>query len=158
MIKDKRIILVGPAGAGKTFISNKFRTAGYKEEISYTSRPIRLGEINGIDYNFVSKEEFLDMISTDELYEWAKHGDYFYGTRNEDFYNSDIFVWETEGVSKLKPLDRANSIIIFVNTPMNIRVKRMKERGWDLYDIYKRLKTDRIKFKSFNDFDLEIHS
>ena len=92
MIKDKRIILVGPAGAGKTFISNKFRTAGYKEEISYTSRPIRLGEINGIDYNFVSKEEFLDMISTDELYEWAKHGDYFYGTRNEDFYNSDIFM------------------------------------------------------------------
>lgn len=153
-----RIILCGPAAAGKTFISNSFQLKGYKEEISYTSRPIRNNEVNGIDYHFVTVEQFQKMINNNEMYEWTKHGEYFYGTSIKDFYQSDIFVWETEGVNQLKSEDRKNSLIIFVNTPMEIRVKRMKARGWELYDIFKRLQIDKQKFKNFTNYDFKIQS
>lgn len=72
--------------------------------------------------------------------------------------SDDIFVWETEGIKQLKNEDRKNTLIIFVNTPMDIRIKRMKERGWELYDIFKRLQIDRQKFKNFTNYDFEINS
>ena len=59
----KRIVLVGRAASGKDHARKKFEAKGYKYGISYTSRPPRSNEVNGIDYHFLSKEQFEDMIS-----------------------------------------------------------------------------------------------
>jgi len=155
---NKRIILVGPSAAGKTFMSEKFQQAGYKLEVSYTSRIPRKGEIDEVDYIFLSKHEFEKKIKNNEFYEYTEYNGNYYGTGLKEFYNADIFVWETEGVKKLNPEDRKNSLVIFINTNKNERINRMINRKWSLEYINKRLEIDDKKFNQFTDFDIEIQS
>src|ERR1035437_3624382 len=53
-----RIIICGSAASGKDHLRKKFEDKGYKYGISYTTRPPRTGEINGVDYHFLTNEEF----------------------------------------------------------------------------------------------------
>ncbi|MBI4667315.1 MAG: guanylate kinase [Nitrospinae bacterium] len=76
------IVLSAPSGAGKTTVANKLLKAvpGLERSISHTTRPIRPGEKNGVDYHFVTKKEFEGMVARDEFIEWAEvHGN-LYGT------------------------------------------------------------------------------
>jgi guanylate kinase len=128
---NKRIILVGPTCSGKTFIRDKFREKGYKIDVSYTSRPPREGEKNGWDYNFIG-DEFPFRISQNEFYEYVQYGSYWYGTGMREWHSSEIFIMETDGIKHINTEDRKDSLVIYVNTPLVIRIKRMKERGWDV--------------------------
>ena len=153
-----RIILCGPSCGGKIFISEKLQNAGYKLEVSYTSRPIRKGEKHHKDYIFLSKDEFKCMIEDGEFFEWVEYNGNYYGTGKKQFKKSDIFVWETDGIEHLSPKERKESTIIYVNTPVKIRMNRMYKRGWKSEEIHKRIKTDIEKFKNFKNFDIEIQS
>lgn len=62
-------ILCGPTGSGKTTIQNELGKRGYKEIVSYTTRPIRPGEIQDVDYHFVSYDTFLEMQDNHEFAE-----------------------------------------------------------------------------------------
>jgi len=89
--KHGRLIVVsGPSGAGKSSLLKKLLTK-YEGKIlfsvSYTSREKRVGEEDGIDYNFVSKKEFEDKINDNIFLEWAIVHDNYYGTSNEYIYN-----------------------------------------------------------------------
>jgi len=155
---NKRIILVGPSAAGKNFIRQKFIEKGFSFDVSYTTRKPRNGEINGIDYIFISDEEFTRKINENFFYEWVNYGENKYGTGKYEFENKDIFIMETEAINNLKPEDRINSLVIFVNTPEHIRIERMKERGWNEEKIQERIKIDKEKFENFTNFDLQISS
>ena len=157
-MKHKRIILVGPSAAGKTYMRDSFVKQGFKGDISYTSRPPRDTETDGIDYHFIPASRFKKMIKNGEFYEFVGFGDYYYGTANISWSNSDIFVMETEGVKSINSIDRPNCIIIYVNTPLDIRINRMLKRGWPVDKVLKRLETDNENFKNFTDFDIEICS
>ncbi len=76
------IVISAPSGAGKTTLCNGLvrRFPALKESISYTTRAPRSGEQDGVDYHFVSLEQFQQMIDREEFVEWAQvHGNY-YGT------------------------------------------------------------------------------
>ena len=157
---SKRIILCGPAAAGKDYIRNKFKDKDFRIDCSYTTRPMREGEKNGREYNFVSEEVFLAMIANKEFYEYVKHGEYYYGTELFSWENADVFIMETDGIKQLSKEDKECSLIIFVTAPRSVRIKRMKEdRGWDTHKIFQRLKVDIDKFKGFENIaDLVINS
>ena len=154
---NKKIILVGPSAAGKDFIRNKFREKGFRVDISYTSRPLRDTEIDGIDYHFIG-DEFPYRISQNDFYEYIKHGEYWYGTGMREWNNSEVFIMETEGLKHISAEERKNSLVIFINTPQHIRIKRMKQRGWDNNKMRDRIMIDENKFQGFTDFDIEICS
>jgi guanylate kinase len=154
----KRIILVGMTCAGKSFIRQKFADKGYTYDVSYTTRKPREGETYGIDYNFISSSEFTLRISQGAFFEYVPYGKDFYGTGLYEWKNSDVFIMETEGIKHITPEDRKNSLIIFVDTPLKTRMKRMKERGWDEDKIIERIKVDHDKFLGFTDYDLKIVS
>jgi guanylate kinase len=159
MKKNKRIILVGPTCSGKTYARDKFREKGFKVDVSWTTRPMREGEVHDFDYYFTSKEYFETLIECEGFYEWVKYGDYYYGTGMEEWEKlSQVFIMETDGVSKIKPEDRPDCLIIYVNTPFDTRLKRMRERGWTDEKISERVRVDQQKFRNFNDYDLEISS
>lgn len=158
MEKDKRIILIGPSASGKTYISDEFKKKGYEAEVSCTTRCIRPGEEDGVDYNFFKKFQFEQFIEAGMMYEYVKYGEHYYGTMKEEFYKADIFVWETEGLKQLKPEDRKSTVIIYVNTPIEVRMHRMTQRGWDMNKIAERLDIDDKVFKNFTNFDIEIQS
>jgi len=155
---NNRIILTGPAAAGKDFIKSKFRERGFLCDVSYTSRPPRINEVDGVDYNFISKEKFMAWVNDEGFYEWAEHGGHLYGTGNFEWQTSKVFIMEAEGVSKIKPEDRKTSLVIYIDTPEQIRVRRLLKRGWTIETINDRKRTDDIKFKDFTNYDLKIES
>ena len=155
--RHKRIILVGPACGGKTFIKDAFTKQGFINDVSYTSRPPRDTEKEGIDYHFIPTSKFTEMIKNGEFYEFVSFGGNFYGTSVKHWETSDVFILETDGVSKIHPEDRQD-MIMYVNTPMTTRASRMLFRGWDPQKIADRILTDQINFENFTDFDIEISS
>jgi guanylate kinase len=157
-MNHKRIILCGPSASGKNYIREKFREKGFLCDVSYTSREPRQGEINGIDYYFIDNSAFEDLIKRNAFYEWVKYGDYYYGTGNYEWNNCEIFIMETDGISKIKQKDRNDCLIICVDTPLPLRMIRMKERGWDDNKIQKRRNIDYKKFKDFSNYDFKISS
>src|SRR5206468_12682450 len=75
-------IVSAPSGAGKTTLVERLveRMPNLKMSRSYTSRPAREGETDGVDYNFVSRDRFESMIAAGEFLEWADVFGNLYGT------------------------------------------------------------------------------
>ncbi len=81
---DKGVLFIisAPSGAGKTtlcrYVRDRFKDMAYS--VSYTTRPPRPGEQPGVDYHFISRDEFERGIRTRQWAEWAKVHDNYYGT------------------------------------------------------------------------------
>ena len=75
-------VLSSPSGAGKSTIARKLLEADHDISISVsaTTRPIRPGEVDGVDYHFVSVERFKEMVAAGEFLEWAHVFGHRYGT------------------------------------------------------------------------------
>ena len=80
--RGQLIVLSGPSGVGKSTVIAEL--LGQRDNIyfsvSYTTRQPRVGEQNGVNYNFVSREEFERMIGADEILEFAVYVHNYYGT------------------------------------------------------------------------------
>ena len=76
------LVIAAPSGTGKTSVCRRLLEidANVEFSVSHTTRPIRDGERNGMDYHFVDTEEFRRMVDAGEFLEWAEYGGNFYGT------------------------------------------------------------------------------
>ena len=136
MIKTKKtgelIIISGTTCAGKGTIIKELLSSSKDMvlSISYTSRPIRPGEIDGVDYYFVSHEEFESKIKNDDFLEYAKvrYGEYFGTPKKEviDLLNSGkdvILEIDVQGAEIIKE-KFPNTLLIFILAPSMEEVKR----------------------------------
>lgn len=79
--KGQLVVLSGPSGVGKsTVIAELMAQRKLFFSVSYTTRQPRVGEADGVNYNFVSREEFQRMIDADELLEYTQYQGNYYGT------------------------------------------------------------------------------
>ncbi len=78
-------VLSSPSGAGKSTIARKLLASedNLALSVSATTRPMRLGEVDGIDYHFVSVDRFREMVAAHEFLEWAHVFGHRYGTLRE---------------------------------------------------------------------------
>ena len=76
------IVLSGPSGVGKSTVISELLSerSDIYFSISFTTRQPRVGEEDGVNYNFVSRETFEGMIARDEFLEYAQYVDNYYGT------------------------------------------------------------------------------
>jgi guanylate kinase len=156
-MSHKRIVICGPAAAGKNVLRNRLEEKGFAFDVSYTTRPKRSGEKEGIDYKFITNEVFAFMTQIGSFYEHVIHNGYGYGTGLKEWENSDCFIMETDGIKHIDLKNRKKTFIIYLNPPVKVRKERMKnERGWTDEEIDKRIKVDRKKFKNFKDYDIII--
>ena len=85
MKKGKLIVIVAPSGTGKSTLierlKNDFPILSWS--VSCTTRSIRTGEVNGVNYHFISKEDFEQRIAQNEFVEWALVHSNYYGTSKQ---------------------------------------------------------------------------
>lgn len=143
-------ILSSPSGAGKTTLSrallDKYKSAPTHESIrmsvSVTTRKPRPGEEQGRDYFFVNHEEFLNMVSAEDLLEHARVFDYHYGTP-ADFVNANIengtdvlFDIDWQGTRQLTEKARNEVVSIFILPPsMKELERRLRARAQDADEV-----------------------
>jgi len=149
----KRLIIVGKGGSGKDHLRKMLEDRGFRYCISHTTRPIREGEENGKDYWFINSSMLTSM--ADDFYEAVFFNSWFYGTSFGEFNSSNLFIMTPKGVEKLKPEDRKESNILYLNIDEGTRRSRLESRR-DADDVKRRLEADFADFKDFTDFDFEI--
>ena len=132
------VIISGVAGAGKDTIKKELikRMDNVVSLPSYTSRPMRNGDVVGGTYHFVTKQEFEEMIKNDEFYEYDIHHDNYYGTSKKllnEIINQgkvivkDIDVNGTQNLIELLGND-TKIITIFLRVPKEELKRRLEER------------------------------
>ncbi len=143
--KGKLIIFSAPSGSGKTTIVKNLLTKDFNMEfsISATTRNPRGEEKHGIDYYFLSPEEFRKKIAGNELLEWEEvYTDKYYGTLKSEVDritskgNNIIFDVDVIGGLNIKKMYGENAISIFIKPPSIEELKkRLKGRGTDSSEI-----------------------
>lgn len=139
-------VVSAPSGTGKTtlcrVIMDSFNNIGYS--ISHTTRQPREGETNGVDYYFVSKEEFESMVKKNRLAEWAEvHGNY-YGTSVaflEECIGTGRDVLLDIDVNGAKQIKKAfpDAVTIFIMPPsVEVLRERLQNRGTDSDEVIKK--------------------
>jgi len=148
-----KIIIVGPGGSGKDFLRKKMVERGFDYGVSFTSRPPREGEKEGIDYyyrdiNFFESNKAI-FLELQEFNDWK------YGISKGEFSIKNLFILSPAGLKSLPKSFRADSFVIYLNPAEDTRVKRLKERN-DADDVERRLIADQKDFFEFSDYDIMI--
>lgn len=163
--KGKFVIVVGPSGSGKSTMLSLLlkKYPEFKFSVSATTRDRREGEVDGVDYYFLSKEEFESRIENDDFFEYDCHFDNYYGTlkspvvesiNNSEFIFSDI---EFNGMLQAQSvLSKENLVSIFFMPPcVEDLIKRIKQRG-EIGEDELKLRLDRVEkelsYKDKTDF------
>jgi|LGOV01.1.fsa_nt_gb guanylate kinase len=142
------LVLIGASASGKTEIAKILITNyKFKKLVTYTTRKIREKEVDGVDYHFVSEEEFLNKKSQNGFLETAMYHNTHYGSPKEgaDFYK--VIIVEPKGANSIYKMKIPNTVFIYLETDELIRRVRMLNRGDSLLDVETRFKEDRKHFK-----------
>lgn len=157
----KRVILIGKAASGKDFARKYLQQAGFDFQVSYTTRPPRVGEIHGKDYFFLEQKEFERLSQEGAWHEIAtfqglhKEGfqvTWYYGTLKSQFEGKNrLFIMSPAGLKYLSPEERKESLVVYFN-PKDTHVikQRLVERGWTEEQIDVRQEADRLQFEGFH--------
>ena len=160
------VIITAPSGSGKTTLCKQIlkKEDRVKFSISHTSRKMRQNEKNGIDYYFVTNEEFLDGIDKDEFIEWNYHFDCYYGTSKSQIKKSIdkkipiLLELDVKGALAIQKLYPDQTVSIFIEPPSINDLKiRLKKRGSDSDKIIaKRLQRIDFELSHKSNFDFTV--
>ncbi len=158
-------VVSAPSGAGKTTLCREARLVipDLAYSVSATTRAPRPGEVNGVDFRFISEREFRSMLERNELAEWATvHGN-LYGTPSKPLEaalatGKDVLLdIDTQGAAQLRQRYREAVLIFIVAPSMAELEQRLRERGADAErDIARRLARAREEIKLWRTYDYLI--
>jgi len=159
------VILSSPSGAGKTTLTKKLQQKynNFKISVSHTTRPPRSNEVDGVDYNFITKKKFEDLINDKEFYEYAKIFDNYYGTlkKNVDKIlkkNDIIFDIDWQGTKQLSKFKELKLVKLYLITDSKSELKkRLLNRDQNTKEeIEKRFNSFDEDVKHWKDYDYII--
>lgn len=152
----KRLIIVGKGGSGKDHLRKILEDRGFKYCVSHTTRPPREGEVNGKDYYFISVDAANhEFIRTGNFYEYVIFNGWIYCTSLTEFNSSNLFIMTPSGLLSMKPEDRKESIVLYLDIDEETRRSRLAKRN-DADKLERRLEADYEDFKNFSDYDVVI--
>jgi len=160
------VVLVGPAGVGKGSLVREILANhdDFTLSVSATTRPPRVGEETGVHYHFVSRDAFEQMISNDELLEYATvHGEHLYGTPRSELHRATeagkhlILEIDLQGARQIREHE-PHALEIFVHPPSWEELeRRLRERATETEsEIQTRLTTARSELDAAGEFEFQV--
>ena len=153
-MKGNVIAIAGQIASGKTTLAKFMEERGFERIVTYTTRPKRDGETDGVDYHFLSDEEFLEKAESGYFAETtsysAKFGNVRYGTSKESLETPNdvrkVIVLNPQGVIALK--DAGYDIfVVCLDMPQEVLMRRALRRGDDPAEIGRRIADDTRLFR-----------
>ena len=145
--KPLMLVLSSPSGAGKTTLSKKIQQSdnSFEISVSHTTRNPRPNEVDGVDYHFVTKENFLKLLDQGLFYEHAEIFGNFYGTSKSsikkitDNNHNVLFDIDWQGSQQLSKFEELNLVKVFILPPSKEELeKRLIARNQDDKEAIKR--------------------
>lgn len=153
----KIIAFMGEAGTGKDTIMKGVLAKDHSlhEIVSCTTRPPREGEINGINYHFMTPTQFGDKVVDNEMLEATCFNDWFYGTAYESLRSDcvNVGVFNPTGIESLMTHKDIDLTVFYVRASDKTRLIRQlnREKNPDVNEIIRRFKADQIDFEDLSD-------
>ncbi len=167
-VQQKIIILTAPSGAGKTTIKTKL-LAGMANQLSFsvsaTTRKIRGGETDGVDYIFISEEQFKENIDKEQFVEWQMvYPGMYYGTTVDEMKRiwgegkTPLLDIDVKGALNVKKMFGEQVLTIFIEPPsIEILQERLMRRGTESAEhINTRISKAKEEMEYRNSFDKVI--
>ena len=146
------IVLMGKTASGKNLIRDKLvNNYGYKSIVTYTTRPMRPGEIQDVTYHFISDEDFYNKINSNFFAEWKVYqtvnGKWYYGSAAQDYVQDGVIILTPSGVKDI--IDSGiNATIVLIDSSEDTIRKRLIYRGDDATEANRRIEADLLDFNN----------
>jgi guanylate kinase len=137
-------VLSSPSGAGKSTIARRLLASDdqLRMSVSATTRPMRPGEVEGVDYQFVDLEQFRNMVSDGEFLEWAHVFNHRYGSPKKPIYeildegNDVLFDIDWQGAQQLFQTCGGDVVRVFILPPSMPELEdRLRKRATDSEEV-----------------------
>lgn len=160
------LALVGESASGKTTTANMFANSdmNFKRVITYTTRPPREGEEDGVDYHFVSEKVFNKLVAKGFFFENATYRGWQYGAAI-DIKSKDnlVVVLTPAGARALRQaadeVSRGDVFTIYIKVDRRLRLMKLLGRGDDIDEAYRRNLSDVGMFDGFeNEADYTVYN
>lgn len=141
------ILLAGKSCAGKDTIQKELIKMGMQSVVSYTTRPPREGEVDGVTYHFITKEEFLEkeeqgFFAETVSYNVASGDEWRYGSAVQDLTDDKVIIVNPHGLRQLKKIKSLNPVVFYITAGEETIWNRLRERGDDAAEARRRFKAD----------------
>jgi guanylate kinase len=165
MPKGFALILSAPSGTGKTTTCRVLREKmpDLKIAVSHTTREIRKGEKDGLDYTFISQQKFDEKIKSKDFLEWAQVHNFYYGTSFQAADTSlenghdTLLELDVQGVESLRAMDYEGIYILILPPSVEEMQARLTKRGTEPVDrILQRVETGKKEIKKYKIYDYVI--
>lgn len=159
------IVISGPSGVGKDSILEILlkKDLTLKKSISVTTREKRDCEQDGVDYFFITREHFIEMIASDAVLEYNEYGSHFYGTPkrkiDEWLENGETVILKIDvhGAQKVKSLYPDSTMIFLMPPSESVLVQRLKNRGTEAADdLLNRLEIAKREIMKADEYDFVV--
>ena len=165
MDKSEKVILLGKSGSGKDYLMRKLVEKGLKTGLKMTTTPQRKFEKQGVTYNFVSDNQFTELIKENKFLVYQTFNvtpegrdpeTWHYGVTFEEFNESQVFIMTPGEFSNIDEDTRKKCFVVYLDIDRSIRESRLFRREDNNDSIKRRLDADDIDFQSYIDYDLRI--
>lgn len=164
---EKLVIITGPSGVGKGTVCRQLLPVlpSLQFCVSATTRAIRDGEVDGVDYHFLSEQDFQARIDEEAFLEWAQYATSYYGTlkseitRMQALAKIPLLEIDTQGALQVKS-KVPDAMLIFITPPtFDALRERLIGRGTNTpEDIQRRLQIAEAEMKKASQFDVVIEN
>lgn len=159
-MKSEKIIILGPSGSGKDFLRKELVKLGLQYSPKFTTRPQRLNEKQGEDYDFIDYNFYCKLyedgrIKTSQSF-IINDVNWYYGITKENWDNNQMFIMTPHELKQIPKDERDKCFVVYLKIDESTRKERLLERMDNNDSIDRRIRADEGDFFEFNNYDLCI--